>query len=59
MTRHVMLDNVTYKDLRVIRDYARVPAYDVNVALTRQMRAQLPKNRELVNKICEYGLQSI
>ena len=32
MTRHVMLDNVTYKDLRVIRDYARVPAYDVNVA---------------------------
>ena len=32
MTRHVMLDNVTHKDLRVIRDYARVPAYDVNVA---------------------------
>jgi hypothetical protein len=32
MTRHVMLDNVTHKDLRVVRDYARVPAYDVNVA---------------------------
>lgn len=32
MTRHVMLDNVTHKDLRVIRDYAKVPAYDVNVA---------------------------
>jgi hypothetical protein len=32
MTRHVMLDNVTHKDLRVIRDYASVPAYDVNVA---------------------------
>ena len=32
MTRHVMLDNVTHKDLRVIRDYASVPAYDANVA---------------------------
>ena len=32
MTRHVMLDNVTHKDLRVIRDYAKVPAHDVNVA---------------------------
>ena len=32
MTRHVMLDNVTHKDLRVIRDYAKVRAYDVNVA---------------------------
>jgi tryptophan halogenase len=30
-----------------------------NVALTKQMRAQLPKNRELVNKIYAYGLQSI
>ena len=32
MTRHVLLDNVTHKDLRVIRDYAKVPGYDVNVA---------------------------
>ena len=32
MTNHVMLDNVTHRDLRVIRDYARVPGYDVNVA---------------------------
>lgn len=30
-----------------------------NVALTRQMRAQLPKNRELINKIYQYGLQPI
>jgi tryptophan halogenase len=30
-----------------------------NVALTRQMRAQLPQNRELVNKIFEYGMQPI
>ncbi len=32
MTRHVLLDNVTHKDLRVVRDYAKVPGYDVNVA---------------------------
>lgn len=32
MTNHVMLDNVTHKDLRVIRDYAKIPGYDVNVA---------------------------
>ena len=32
MTRHVLLDNVTHKDLRVIRDYAKVPAYDVSAA---------------------------
>lgn len=32
MTRHVMLDNVSHKDLRVVRDYAKVPGYDVNVA---------------------------
>ena len=32
MTRHVLLDNVTHEDLRVIRDYAKVPGYDVNVA---------------------------
>jgi tryptophan 7-halogenase len=30
-----------------------------NRAITRQMRAQLPKNRELVRKIHEHGLQSI
>jgi tryptophan halogenase len=30
-----------------------------NAALTRQMRSQLPKNRELVRKIFEYGLQPI
>ena len=30
-----------------------------NLTQTAQMRAQLPKNRELVNKICEYGLQTI
>jgi tryptophan halogenase len=28
-------------------------------ALTRRMRSQLPKNRELVRKIVEYGLQPI
>lgn len=32
MTNHVMLDNVTHKDLRVIRDYAKVPGYDVSAA---------------------------
>lgn len=32
MTNHVMLDNVTHKELRVVRDYAGVPGYDVNVA---------------------------
>ena len=28
-------------------------------ALTRQLRSQLPKNRDLVRKIQEYGLQTI
>lgn len=32
MTKHVMLDNVTHKDLRVIRDYTKVPGYDVSAA---------------------------
>ena len=32
MTNHAMLDNVTHKDLRVIRDYAQVPGYDVSAA---------------------------
>ena len=30
-----------------------------NVSLTRQMRSQLPKNRDLVKRIVEYGLQTI
>ena len=30
-----------------------------NVRLTRQMRSQLPKNRDLVKRIFEYGLQTI
>jgi tryptophan halogenase len=30
-----------------------------NAALTRQMRSQLPKNRELIRKIMDYGLQPI
>ncbi|HME40355.1 MAG TPA: tryptophan halogenase family protein [Steroidobacteraceae bacterium] len=30
-----------------------------NVALTRHMRSQLPKNRDLMKKIFEYGLQPI
>jgi tryptophan halogenase len=30
-----------------------------NLALTRKMRAQLPKNREILQKIHEYGLQPI
>ena len=30
-----------------------------NVAVTRKMRAQLPKNREILQKIHEYGLQPI
>jgi hypothetical protein len=30
-----------------------------NIAMTRKLRAQLPKNRELVKKIHEYGLQAI
>jgi tryptophan halogenase len=30
-----------------------------NVAMTRQMLAQLPKNRDLMKKIFEYGLQPI
>jgi hypothetical protein len=32
---------------------------DENVAMTRQMRSQLPKNRDLMKKIFEYGLQPI
>jgi tryptophan halogenase len=30
-----------------------------NAVMTRKMRSQLPRNRELVNKIREYGLQTI
>ncbi len=30
-----------------------------NVAITNQLRKQLPKNRELVQKIHEYGMQPI
>lgn len=30
-----------------------------NIAMTRKLRTQLPKNRELVKKIHEYGLQAI
>jgi tryptophan halogenase len=30
-----------------------------NVAMTRQLRSQLPKNRDLMKKIFEYGLQPI
>jgi len=30
-----------------------------NIAMTRKLRTQLPKNRELVKKIHEYGLQPI
>lgn len=30
-----------------------------NIAVTRQLRSQLPKNRDLINKISEYGLQPI
>jgi len=30
-----------------------------NAAMTRQMRSQLPKNRDLINKIFDYGLQPI
>jgi tryptophan halogenase len=30
-----------------------------NVAITRSMRAQLPKNRDLIRKIHDYGLQTI
>src|SRR5436190_10096673 len=30
-----------------------------NIAMTRRLRTQLPKNRELVKKIHEYGLQPI
>ena len=30
-----------------------------NIAITRKMRSQLPKNRDLINKIHEYGLQPI
>ena len=28
-------------------------------AMTKQMRSQLPKNRDLIRKILEYGLQPI
>jgi tryptophan halogenase len=30
-----------------------------NAAMTQKMRKQLPKNRDLVRKIQEYGLQPI
>jgi tryptophan halogenase len=30
-----------------------------NLAMTRQLRSQLPKNRDLMKKIFEYGLQPI
>ncbi len=30
-----------------------------NMTMTRQLRSQLPKNRDLLNKIYEYGLQPI
>jgi hypothetical protein len=30
-----------------------------NERQTQQLRAQLPKNRELLNKIYEYGLQPV
>jgi tryptophan 7-halogenase len=30
-----------------------------NAAMTKQLRAQLPKNRELIRKIHEHGLQRI
>ena len=30
-----------------------------NIGMTRQMRSQLPKNRDLMKKIIEYGLQPI
>ena len=30
-----------------------------NIAMTRKLRTQLPKNRDLVKKIHEYGLQTI
>jgi tryptophan halogenase len=30
-----------------------------NMAITKQMRSQLPKNRDLIRKILEHGLQPI
>jgi hypothetical protein len=30
-----------------------------NLAITKKLRAQLPKNRELLRKIHDYGLQTI
>jgi len=30
-----------------------------NIAMTKHLRAQLPKNRDLLRKIYDYGLQSI
>jgi tryptophan halogenase len=33
--------------------------FNENVAITKQMRSQLPKNRDLMRKIVEYGLQPI
>jgi tryptophan halogenase len=33
--------------------------FNENQAVTKQMRAQLPKNRELIRKIYDYGLQPI
>lgn len=58
MTNHALLDNVTHKDLRVIRDYARVAGYDVNVARVfpsefMQLQAEYPlffvRNKEAGN----------
>ncbi len=33
--------------------------FNENIAMTRQMRVQLPKNRELIRKIYDYGLQPV
>jgi tryptophan halogenase len=33
--------------------------FNENIAITRQMRSQLPKNRDLIRKIFDYGLQPI
>jgi tryptophan halogenase len=33
--------------------------FNENQAITRQMRAQLPKNRELIRKIHDYGMQPV
>ena len=38
---------------------ARCPAVEDNERITGEMRARLPKNRELLRKIYDYGLQPI